>query len=151
MMENKIRSYEDLEVWKLGIELTLQTYAIVGMLPSSERFELSAQMRRAAVSIPSNIAEGHARRHPKPYLNHLNIALGSLAELVTCLVLAMRLGFITSEVFEREQRETAQLGRMLHGLASSIERRVEHTRLGLTLGSLGGCLVLGAVFGGFLR
>ena len=132
-MQNDIKSYEDLDVWKLGIELTLRTYAIVGGFPSSERFELSSQMRRAAVSIPSNIAEGHARRKPKPFLNHVSIALGSLAELNTCLVLAMRLGFISRDRFESELRETAQLGRMLHGLASSLERRIQQQRLGLSL------------------
>ena len=144
-MQTRIKSYEDLEVWKLGIELTLRTYSVVGRFPSSERYELSSQMRRAAVSIPSNIAEGHARRQPKPFLNHVNIALGSLAELTTCLVVGMRLGFIGAETFEQEQRETAQLGRMLHGLASSLERRIQQQRLGLSPGLSGWVLAIVAL------
>ena len=131
-MQKTIRSYEDLEVWKRGIELTIRVYSIVGHFPHSERFELSAQMRRCAVSIPSNVAEGHGRRQAKPFVNHVNIALGSLAELVTCLVVASRLGFVPLEVFETERRETAELGRMLHGLASSLERRIEQRQLGIT-------------------
>jgi four helix bundle protein len=145
-MENRIRSYEDLDVWKLGIELTLRIYSMVAMLPPSERFELSAQMRRSAVSIPSNIAEGHARRQSKPYLNHVNIALGSLAELNPYLLLAMRLGFINAHVFEEEQRETAQLGRMLHGLATSLERRINQRRLGFTFGVGAWFLATAALF-----
>ena len=89
-MDTTIKSYEDLEVWKRGIEFALRTYDIVSHFPMEERFELSSQMRRAAVSIPSNVAEGHARRKPKPYLNHVHISLGSLAELVTCLIIARR-------------------------------------------------------------
>ena len=99
-------------------------------------FELSSQMRRSAVSVPSNVAQGHARRQPKPFLNHVHIALGSLAELETCLVIASRLKFITEEQFRRESNETARIGQMLHGLARSLERRIERNltlRLGLGL------------------
>ena len=101
-MAETIKSYEDLEVWQGGIELCVRIYELVKRLPSSERFELSSQMRRSAVSVPSNVAEGHARRQPKPFLNHVHIALGSLAELETCLVIALRLKFITEEQFHEE-------------------------------------------------
>ena len=101
-MTETIKSYEDLEVWQGGIELCVEIYELVKQLPSSERFELSSQMRRSAVSVPSNVAEGHARRQPKPFLNHVHIALGSLAELETCLVIASRLKFITEEQFRTE-------------------------------------------------
>ena len=100
-MAETIKSYEDLEVWQGGIELCVHIYELVQRLPSSERFELSSQMRRSAVSVPSNVAEGHARRLPKPFLNHVHIALGSLAELETCLVIALRLKFITEEQFHK--------------------------------------------------
>ena len=138
-MSETIRSYEGLEVWSRGLELVLRAYSIAVRLPATERYELSSQMRRCAVSIPSNIAEGHARRLPKPYLNHIHIALGSLAEWVTYLVVAERLGFITNEVFEREKRDADRLGQMLHGLARSLERRVDRLRAGLALGGLAVC------------
>ena len=150
-MAETIKSYEDLEVWQGAIELCIQIYGLVGHLPSSERFELSSQMRRSAVSVPSNIAEGHARRQPRPFLNHVNIALGSLAELETCLVIASRLKFITEEQFHTESKETARIGQMLHGLARSLERRLEQMKLGLTLAAFAGCLGFGAIFGALLR
>ena len=111
-MAESIKSYEDLEVWQGGIELCVRIYELVKRLPSSERFELSSQMRRSAVSVPSNVAEGHARRQPKPFLNHVHIALGSLAELETCLVIALRLKFITEEQFHTDSRATARIGQI---------------------------------------
>lgn len=140
-MRNAIKSYEDLEVWQLGIELSLRAYDVVAKLPSSERFELSPQIRRCVVSIPANVAEGHARHHSKPYLNHVYIALGSLAEWVTYLVIANRLGFISPEVFDKERREADRLGQMLHALARSLESRIERLKLGLALGGLALCVV----------
>ena len=150
-MGESVKSYQDLDVWNIGIDLVLRIYAVVGRLPPSERFELSAQMRRAVVSVPSNIAEGHARRRPKPYLNHVEIALGSLAELVTCLVVARRLGFLTQAEFDEETRGTDRVGQMLHGLSRSLARRVGDERLGIALGTFSGWLVLGAMFSGLFR
>jgi four helix bundle protein len=143
-MSNEIRSYRDLDVWRLAIEHTLRVYEIADRLPQTERYELSGQMRRAGVSVPSNIAEGHARRRPKPYLNHVEIALGSLAELVTCLLIARRLGFISESDLDRATRETDRIGQMLHGLAHSLERRIAAQASALRL-----CLLLG-VFGGLV-
>ena len=141
-MRSEIKSYEDLEVWQLGIETSLRAYDVVARLPSSERFELSSQIRRCVVSIPANVAEGHARRRqPKPYLNHVNIALGSLAEWVTYLVIANRLGFISPQIFDKERREADRLGQMLHALARSLEYRLERLKLGLALGALSLCTI----------
>ena len=104
---------------------------------------MSSQIRRAAVSIPSNVAEGHARR--KPYLNHVHISLGSLADVVTCLVIANRLGFISAERLASERRETDRVGQLLHGLARSLEDRIAKEgsalRLGLIVWALSGWLV----------
>ena len=124
-MGNVIQSYQDLDVWKLGIDLTLRIYEVANLFPPSERYGLSSQVRRAIVSVPSNVAEGHARRRPKPYLNHVEISLGSLAEVVTCLVVARRLGYISQAQLEAETRETDRIGQMLHGLARSLERRIK--------------------------
>jgi len=80
----QINSYRDLEVWQLGIELVLDCYAVTNRFPAHERFGLTSQARRAAVSIPSNIAEGHNRRSPRStnaYRNHVSIALGSGGDL----------------------------------------------------------------------
>ena len=131
-MQPTIRSYEELEVWKRGIEFALQTYDTVSHFPMEERFELSSQMRRAAVSIPSNVAEGHARRKPKPFLNHVHISLGSLAELVTCLIIARRRRYVSESAYVAQMGEAEQIGKMLHGLAGSLEQRLE--KLGLSLG-----------------
>jgi four helix bundle protein len=88
-----VRSYRDLEVWQLSIEVVQLVYHLSADFPPDERYGLTAQMRRAAVSVPSNIAEGHARRSLRAYLNHLGIALGSLGELDTELEIAARLRF----------------------------------------------------------
>ena len=143
-MAGEIKSFEDLDVWKRGIDLSVRLYDVAALLPRSEQYEMSSQLRRAAVSIPSNVAEGHARRVPRPYLNHVHIALGSLAEVVTCLVIAHRRGFISSERLEQERRETDRVGQMLHGLARSLEGRLVKgslpLRLGLFVGALAGLL-----------
>jgi four helix bundle protein len=155
-MPGEIRSYEDLDVWQRGIDLAVRLYGVAGILPQTERYEMSSQIRRAAVSIPSNVAEGHARRHPKPFLNHVNIALGSLAETVTCLVVAQRVGFISTERLHEERLEIDRVGQLLHGLVRALEDRIEKLSrpdvrpdrsrtLSLTLG-----LVVGALAERFL-
>ena len=90
---DKILSFRDLDAWKAAMDLVVSAYLVAGRLPATERFELAAQMRRAAVSIPSNIAEGHASGPGGRYRHHVRIALGSLAELDTQLELAVRLRF----------------------------------------------------------
>ena len=122
-MASEITSYRDLGVWQRGIDLTLVAYGLAQRLPSSERYELSAQIRRAATSIPANVAEGHERRG-KGYLHHVRIALGSLAELETHVEVARRLGFLTDADLAALIKETAPLGRMLHGLRRSLVRRL---------------------------
>ena len=144
-MTGEVRSYEDLKVWTLGVELTLRCYQIARQLPASERYELSSQMRRCALSIPANIAEGHARRLPRPFLNHVHIALGSLAEWVTCLVVAERLHFISAEVLLAEKAKADTLGRMLHQLSNALDRRVRRLRGGLAAGAVIGMFLLLAV------
>jgi four helix bundle protein len=156
-MTNEIKSYEDLDVWQRGIDLAVRLYDVAGTLPEWEKYEMSSQLRRAAVSIPSNVAEGHARRHPKPFLHHVNIALGSLAESVTCLIIAQRRAFISLERLAEERRETDRVGQMLHGLARSLEQRIErlesrsHEKGGSRASTLGLGLVVGALAGWLAR
>jgi len=92
-MEDKIKTFRDLRVWQKGIELVKEVYKFVSKFPREEQYGLSSQMRRAAVSIPSNIAEGFRRRYAKEHKQFLNIALGSCAELETHIVIARELGY----------------------------------------------------------
>jgi four helix bundle protein len=89
-----IKSYQDLKPWQFSIDFAEQIYCITESFPKHELYQLSSQMQRAAVSIPSNIAEGHARESSREFLHYLSIALGSLAELETQLVLAQRRAYI---------------------------------------------------------
>jgi four helix bundle protein len=93
-----VKSFRDLDVWRLGLDLAEAVYQCTSSFPKSEFFGLTAQMRRAAVSVPSNIAEGRARSSTKEFLQFLSIALGSLAELETQFELAVRLGYTDSAV-----------------------------------------------------
>ena len=114
-----VRSYEDLEVWKQAIELVLQVYDCVDRFPPHERFAMSPQVRRAAVSIPSNIAEGQSRSR-KEFLHFLAIALGSLQELTTLIVIAERRRYLTADRAALIKGRTADVGRLLNGLRRSL-------------------------------
>ncbi len=115
-----IRSFRDLGVWQLGMDLALLSYQLARQLPPSERFELAGQIKRASVSIPANIAEGYGRRHLGDYLRHLYIANGSLKELETELELAERLGYLLPSATRPARQAADQLGRML----ASLSRRL---------------------------
>ena len=121
--ESGVQSYEDLRVWQDGIALTEAVYDASRSFPSEERFGLTFQMRRAAVSIPSNIAEGWGRGTRQDYLRFLRIARGSLFELRTQAILAERIGLLASDPSADLLRRTDHLRRMLHGLIRSLESR----------------------------
>jgi len=89
-----IKSYEDLQVWQLAMDLVVERYRVTEGFPLDERFGITSQLRRAAVSIPANIAEGHARSHRREYLNFRSIAQGSAAELSTHIRIAQRIEFL---------------------------------------------------------
>lgn len=120
---SKVRSYQDLRVWQLGMDLVVVAHSLAKSLPSFERYGLASQIRRASVSIPANIAEGHGRDHLGDYLRMLSIAKGSLTELETELMIAVRLGYTSSETILPVLKQTAELGRMLTGLSRSLQRR----------------------------
>ena len=122
MAQERILSYRDLEVWNVGMDLVLEVYALIRELPSSERYALSAQLRRSAVSIPSNVAEGYARRG-KAYRDHVRIALGSLAELETQIEVAVRLGLLSTSRVAAAVELAKRVGQMLHGLLRSLLRQ----------------------------
>jgi len=114
-----IRSYRDLEAWQAAMAVAEQCYHVTKTFPQSEQYGLTAQMRRAAVSVASNIAEGHQRTRAG-YLNYVQIALGSLAEVETQLELALRLKFLNADDAKSTQHAIARTGQLLHGLLRSL-------------------------------
>lgn len=118
-----ITSYRDLEVWQRGLDLTEHVYAATSSFPEEEKFGLTAQLRRAAVAIPSNIAEGWGRAATKDYVRFLRIARGSLAEVETQLIIAHRLGYLSERVLQAMLEETTIEGKMLLSLIRSLKRR----------------------------
>src|SRR5688500_2009062 len=119
----QILSFRDLDAWKAAMNLVLAAYHVAQQLPSTERFELSAQIRRAAVSVPSNIAEGQASGPGARYRHHVRIALGSLAELETQIEVASRLNWVPDEMQADAAEHIARTGKLLHGLTRSLWRR----------------------------
>src|SRR2546421_12488671 len=105
-----VKSYRDLRVWQASMDLVEVIYQLPRDFPKHERSALCSQMQRAAVSIPSNIAEGHTREHIKEYLHHLSMAQASIAELETQLEIAARLGYISHEQFNQVFDFTQSLG-----------------------------------------
>ena len=113
-----MQNYRDLIAWQKGMDLVEEIYRISAQFPDDERFGLTSQIRRAAVSIPSNIAEGHSRPR-NDYLRFLNIARGSLSEVETQLEIAQRLKFIENNVSDLQL--TKELGKILNGLIRSLK------------------------------
>jgi four helix bundle protein len=112
-----------LDVWHLGVELAETVYRVTARFPKSELFALSSQMRRAAVSIPSNIAEGRSRSSTREFLHFLSISQGSLAELETQLELAIRLDYTGSEL-HAARTQTEVLGKKINRLQTSLRARL---------------------------
>jgi four helix bundle protein len=120
------QSFKDLRVWQESMALALDVYRICCYFPRDERFGLSAQLKRAAVSIPSNIAEGSRRRRRAPFAFHLEVALGSQAEVEVQLELAHCLGFIAESDYEPLRQRVETLGRMLNRLIDHHRVRTTH-------------------------
>lgn len=118
-----IQSYRDLLVWQKGMDILVQSYNLATVLPSNELYGLTSQIRRAAVAIPANIAEGAGRDHIGDYLRHLSIACGSLTELETHILIGERLHYFSSQDVEPLLNQTAELGRMLTSLTKKLKAR----------------------------
>jgi four helix bundle protein len=116
-------TFRDLKVWQAAMNLVEDVYKVTGNFPRDERFGLTAQVRRAAVSIPSNIGEGKRRKREKSFLHHLEIALGSQGEVEVQLEIAKRVGFLNPADYRRLDALTGEVGRMLNGLIASIQPR----------------------------
>ena len=120
--ESSIITFRDLETWRVGMDLVVAVYGLTRLLPDSERFVLAAQMRRGALSIPANVAEGQRRRIPRVDLNHVSIARGSEGELETQIELARRLGFVEAEAAGKVLELAGRVRQLLNGLRRSIAR-----------------------------
>ncbi len=121
-----LKSYRDLEVWQKAMDLVVECYKITKNFPESEIYGLTSQLRRAAVSIPANIAEGRERQHTKEFLQHLSIAYGSLAELETHLQIAQRLNYLDIAHVDQVLEKTAEIGRMINGLRRSLQNKADN-------------------------
>jgi four helix bundle protein len=123
-----INSFRDLRVWQSGIELVTQIYRLTQFFPREELYGLISQLRREAISVPSNIAEGHARESSKEYLNYLSIVQGSLAEIQTQIEIAVRLDFIQHESAQQTVEFASSLSRQIFALRNAIARKIEEGR-----------------------
>ncbi|MDD3725773.1 MAG: four helix bundle protein [Candidatus Ratteibacteria bacterium] len=119
MTRNQVKNYKDLLIWRKGIDLVKKVYNLTKALPRTEELVLINQMRRAAISIPSNIAEGQARQHSKEFKQFLYVALGSLAELHTQIVIAEKLGYIDNA--KEVDLAIVELQKMIGSLLTKIE------------------------------
>jgi four helix bundle protein len=131
MEKKKIESFEDLTVWQKGIELVKEIYACTGGVGFNKDYALRDQIRRAAVSIPTNIAEGFERSSRKEYLQFLNIAKGSAGEVRSLLRVALEVGYLSTLDYERLREEVMSLSRRLYSQIKAI-KETEATRTKLT-------------------
>ncbi len=116
----KVRNYRDLLIWQRSIDLVQSVYLATKSFPSDEQYGLTNQLRRSIVSVPSNIAEGQARGSSKEFKRFLHIALGSLAEAHTQLILACRLKYLPQEQLKSFEDEVFQIQRMTHALMRKL-------------------------------
>lgn len=119
-----MKCYRDLTVWREGIDIVTEIYAISKTFPSEERYALCDQIRRASVSVPANIAEGHARSSRKEFLHFLSISLGSLAEVETHLTIANKLSYLSKNKMEGVLNQTDLLGKRIRSLQKSLQKKV---------------------------
>lgn len=119
-----IKSFRDLLAWQKSVALAEAVYKATAALPAEERYGLMSQLRRAAVSIPSNIAEGHGRETTREFTRFISIARGSLAEVETQLEVVSRLGMLSAECLLPILDQCDELGRILRGLRKSLDNKL---------------------------
>lgn len=122
--EQPVRHYRQLKVWQLGMDLVEGVYGLTEQFPKHQLYGLTSQVQRASVSIPSNIAEGHARGSTNQFLHSISIAAGSLAEMETQLLLGARLRFATEASVDLLLSQASEVGKMLNGLEQSLRRKL---------------------------
>lgn len=117
-----VKSYRELETWQMAMQLVAEVYRVSKAFPKEELYGLTNQLRRAVVSVPSNIAEGQGRDSTKEFLHHLSIARGSLYEVETQLLIAQQLGYLSTAEAEKLTTISTSVARLLNGLARSLQR-----------------------------
>jgi four helix bundle protein len=117
-----MRPHHRLDVWKKGINFVTKIYKLTSKYPEEEKFGLVSQLKRASVSIPSNIAEGAARESKKEFCNFLSIAQGSASEVETQLIISNNLGFLDNKNFDELLKELTDIAKMLTGLKKSLNK-----------------------------
>lgn len=123
-----LRNYRELEVWQQSMQLAEIVWRLSSRFPAEERFGMTSQVRRAAMSVPANIAEGAERHGTREFLQFLGVASGSLAETETFLLLAERLGLLPADRAKATLEQAATVGRLLHGLKRSLRERTRTRR-----------------------
>ena len=117
-----VKRYYDLVAWQKAMDLVEQIYKVTKSFPKEEVYGLSSQIRRAAISVPSNIAEGHCRNGRREFVHHLSIALGSLGEVETQVIIAKRLAYLDTVPSTELLAMAEETGRIIVGLMHSLER-----------------------------
>lgn len=121
-----MKSHKDLEVWRTSIDLARDIYELTREYPKEEQYGIVTQMRRAAVSFASNIAEGAARQGNKEFLQFLYIALGSASELDTQIEISRKIGFSDGHRLDEVQKHLETISKMIQGLIHSVKRKANH-------------------------
>lgn len=119
-----ITCFRDLTVWQKAMDYVVAVYELTRGFPKEEQYGLTSQLRRAAVSIPSNIAEGHGRQTTRDSLHFLSVAYGSLNETQTQIIIGLRLGFLDKAQCSRLQEMSNEVGRLLNGLSNSLKNKL---------------------------
>ena len=119
-----INSYQDLTVWQKGMQLAEDCYRLTRRFPREELFGLTPQIRRAAASVPANIAEGWGREGTREYIQFLRVAQGSLKELETHLILSQRVGLVTEGEIAATLNLCGEMGKMIRSLIGSLQRKL---------------------------
>jgi four helix bundle protein len=118
--EMAVKSYRELIAWQRAMDMAETVYKVSAACPKEELFGLVSQMRRSAVSVPSNIAEGQGRKSTKEFMHHLSIAHGSVCEMETQVLLAGRIGFLSKAQVDQVLANAAEVGRLVNGLYNSL-------------------------------
>ena len=121
----EVRSYRDLIVWQKSMQLVTEIYLLTKDFPKEEIYGLTSQIKRAVISVPSNIAEGQGRDSTKEFIHHLSIAYGSLMEVETQLQIAVNLNFVEQTKINEMYSRTAEISRMINGLSRSLQNKLK--------------------------
>lgn len=122
-----LKSYGELIVWQKAMDLVQSVYEAVRAFPKEEIYGLTSQLKRAAVSIPSNIAEGQGRKSSREFLHHLSTAYGSLMEVETQVLIAVRLGYLNQQHADQITERTSEIGRLINGLSNALANKQTET------------------------